>query len=152
MPTLPLGTLGISLTTFLFSAAGGLVPVLNIEAYLLAVSVASPQADTLPVALAAALGQMVAKSLVYLTGTGAVRLPFTRVNRRIQDVAARLARAEPRALAVVLVSAVTSVPPFYAVSLAAGALRLRFSRFFAVGCAGGFVRFAALFSLPRVFL
>ena len=107
----PSGVFGIWLATFAFSAAGGIVPLLSVEAYVLVVSTASPQADMLPVALAAALGQM-------------------------------LASTTARAL--------SSVPPFYAVSLAAGALRLRYGGFLAAGGLGTFVRFAALFALPRL--
>jgi membrane protein YqaA with SNARE-associated domain len=145
-----LGTAAICLATFAFSLAGGIVPVLNIEAYVLLVSAASPQVDVWPVAVAAALGQMAAKSLVYLAGTGLLRWPGASRVRRLERVVARLAHAEGRALAVVLTSALTSVPPFYAVSLAAGTLKLRFAGFFAAGCAGGIVRFAVLFAAPRV--
>lgn len=151
MPTPPESAIGIFLATFVFSLAGGIIPVLNIEAYVLALSVASPRADLLPVALAASLGQMAAKSLVYLTGRGVVRLPLQRTGDRLREVSARLTRVDGRAMAVVLTSAVTSMPPFYAVSLAAGAVRLRFARFFAVGCVGAFLRFAAVFTLPRLF-
>jgi membrane protein YqaA with SNARE-associated domain len=151
MPTLPASALGIFLATFGFALAGGIIPFLSIEAYVLALSATSPHADTLPVALAASLGQMAAKSLVYLTGRGVVRLPFPRTGDRIRAVASRLARVEGGAMAIVLTSAVTSMPPFYTVSLAAGALRLRFAQFFAVGCAGGFLRFATLFTVPRLF-
>jgi membrane protein YqaA with SNARE-associated domain len=146
----PSGVFGIWLATFTFSAAGGIVPLLSVEAYVLVVSTASPQADMLPVALAAALGQMVAKSLVYFTGTGALRLPFVARHARFGSIRARLAQTEPRALALVLASALSSVPPFYAVSLAAGALRLRYGGFLAAGGLGTFVRFAALFALPRL--
>ena len=139
------------LATFAYSVAGGIVPILNIEAYVIAVSAASADAAVFPVALAAAVGQMVAKSVVYLAGSGALKT--TRVRPRgLEGLTARLARAEGRALVVVLGSALTSVPPLYAVSLAAGALRMRFVRFFVVGCAGGFVRFAVLFALPRMVL
>lgn len=151
MPTLPETALGTFLATFAFSLAGGIIPFLSIEAFVLTLSVASPHADLLPVALAASLGQMAAKSLVYLTGRGVVRLPLRRTGDRLRAVSARLARVDGGAMLVVLTSAVTSLPPFYAVSLAAGALRLRFGRFFAVGCAGGFLRFAAVFTLPRLF-
>jgi membrane protein YqaA with SNARE-associated domain len=150
VPPLPASAFGIWLATFAFSAAGGIVPLLNIEAYVLLVSAASPQSEMLPIALAAALGQMAAKSLVYFTGTGALSVPFVARNVRLGSIRARLAQAEPRALAVVLTSAVASVPPFYAVSLAAGALRLRYGGFLAAGCAGTFVRFAVLFALPRL--
>jgi membrane protein YqaA with SNARE-associated domain len=150
MPPVTAGAAWIWLATFGFSLAGGIVPALSIEAYVLAVSAASPHADVLPVAVAAALGQMVAKCLVYLAGTGLLRLPFVGRSRRVESAVARLARGEGRALAMVLASAMTSVPPFYAVSLAAGTLRVRFAGLFAAGCLGGFVRFAALFAVPRL--
>jgi membrane protein YqaA with SNARE-associated domain len=57
-------------------------------------------------------------------------------------------RGDERAI---LASALTSVPPFYAVSLAAGTVRVRFGRFFAAGCAGCLLRFAVVFALPRLF-
>lgn len=151
MPAPPESALGIILATFVFSLVGGIIPFLSIEAYVLALSAALPHADALPVALAASLGQMAAKSLLYLTGRGVLRLPLRGTSDRIRGVSARLARLDGGAMAIVLSSAVTSIPPFYAVSLAAGALRLRFGRFFAVGCAGAFLRFAAVFTLPRLF-
>ena len=48
-------------------------------------------------------------------------------------------------------SAVTGLPPFYAISVAAGVLRLRFVLFFALGLAGRTLRFAAVFVVPRLF-
>lgn len=142
---------GIYLGTFLFSLAGGVIPFLNVEAYLLSVSMLSPQTGMLPVAAAAALGQMTAKSLLYLAGRGLLKLPFKRASDRIRKATARLAGAEGGAMTLVLVSAVTGIPPFYGVSLAAGVLRLRFGRFFFAGCGGRFLRFAAVFVLPRLF-
>jgi membrane protein YqaA with SNARE-associated domain len=136
--------------TFLFSLAGGVVPFLNVEAYLLSVSALSSETAVLPVAAAAALGQMAAKSLLYLAGRGLLKLPLRRASDRIRDVTARLARAQCGAMTLVGASAVTGIPPFYGVSVAAGVLRLRFGRFFAVGCCGRFLRFAAIFILPRL--
>ncbi len=150
LPPIPPGVAWIWLATFGFSLAGGVVPVLNIEAYVLVVSAVSPEAGVLPVAVAATLGQMVAKSLVYLAGAGVLRIPAVRGSRRVERLVARLAPAQGRALAVVVTSALTSVPPLYAVSLAAGTANVRFAGFFAAGCAGGFLRFAALFAVPRL--
>jgi membrane protein YqaA with SNARE-associated domain len=110
----------------------------------------SPQIAPFPVAAAAALGQMTAKSLLYLAGRGLLRLPFQRTSDRIRKATARLAGAEGGAMTLVLVSALTGIPPFYGMSLAAGVLRLRFGRFLCVGCGGRFLRFAAVFALPRL--
>ena len=141
---------GIYLGTFLFSLVSGVVPFLNVEVYLVSVSALSPQAGMLPVAVAASLGQMAAKSLLYLAGRGLLKLPFQRTNERIRRVTARLAGAERGAMTLVLVSAVIGIPPFYAVSVAAGALNLRFGPFLAAGFGGRFLRFAAVFILPRL--
>lgn len=135
--------------TFLFSLVGGIVPFFNVEVYLLSLSALSPQTATLPVALAACLGQMAAKSLLYLAGRGLVGLPMGRV-QEIAAATARLARAEGGAMTLVLTSALTGLPPFYAISLAAGVLRLRFLPFFAFGFGGRLARFAAVFLLPRL--
>ena len=141
---------GIYLGTYLFALAGGVIPFLNVEAYLLSLSMLSAQTEMLPVAAAAALGQMTAKSLLYLAGRGLLKLKFARGSERIRKVTARLAGAEGRAMTIVLASAVTGIPPFYGVSVAAGVLHLRFGRFFSVGCGGRFLRFAAVFVLPRL--
>lgn len=151
MPPMLASPPGIYLTTFLFSLVGGVVPFLNVEAYLLSLSALSPQTAVAPVALAAAMGQMAAKSLLYLTGRGLLRLPLGGKRDRIGEAAARLSNAECGAMSLVLVSAITGIPPFYAVSVAAGFLRLRFGRFLALGCCGRLLRFAAVLILPRVF-
>jgi membrane protein YqaA with SNARE-associated domain len=137
--------------TFLFSLVGGVVPFLNVEAYLVSVSALAPGASVWPVALAAALGQMAAKSLLYLGGRGLLRLPTGKTSARIEAATARLATAERRSLAIVTTSAVVGVPPFYAISVAAGVVRLRFAPFLALGLTGRLVRFAAVFVLPRLF-
>ena len=103
-----------------------------------------------PVALAAALGQMAGKSVLYLGGRGLLHLPLRRMRERIEAATMRLAGAQGSGLTVLTASAVAGVPPFYAVSVAAGVLRLRFARFFAVGLAGRVVRFAAVLVLPRL--
>lgn len=144
--------MSLVLGTFAFSLAGGIVPVLNVEAYLVSVAALAPDAPPWPIAIAAALGQMAAKSLLYLAGRGLLRLPTSRAKEKIEAATARLARAEHGSLALVTASALTGLPPFYAISVAAGVLRLHFARFFALGLAGRTVRFAAVVLVPRLFM
>jgi membrane protein YqaA with SNARE-associated domain len=141
---------GVVAGTFLFSLASGIIPVLNVEAYLLSVSALAPGATLTPVVAAAAAGQMAAKSLLYLSGRGLLRLPVRRAREQVERMAARLASYRGGSSMLVLVSSVTGIPPFYGVSVAAGALRLRFLAFFAMGSAGRLVRFAVVFVLPRL--
>ncbi len=144
------GEPAIWLSTFLHSLAGGVVPLLNLEAYLLALAALSPESHLVPVALAAAMGQMFAKCLLYRTGMRLARSRAWVGNKHIRAVAARLQRAEGGALALVFTGAAVSVPPFYPVSVAAGVLRLRFAGFLFAGSLGTFVRFAAISSVPRL--
>jgi membrane protein YqaA with SNARE-associated domain len=149
--TMPVDTpWGIFAATFLYSLAGGIIPFLNVEAYLLAVSALSPGATLVPVVVAATAGQMAAKSLLYLAGRGLLRLPVRRSRELIERTSARLSTHRYGANAVIALSAFTGLPPFYAVSVAAGALRLSFTAFFLIGTLGRAVRFAAVFCLPRI--
>ena len=45
----------------------------------------------------------------------------------------------------------TGVPPFYAVSFMAGALRLSAAAFLAIGTTGRVIRFTAVFLFPELF-
>lgn len=58
--------------TLAVSAAGGLVPVINVELWLVGVAATAPRGAILPVVLAASLGQVAAKILLYLGGGTAV--------------------------------------------------------------------------------
>jgi membrane protein YqaA with SNARE-associated domain len=150
VPAFPTGSVAIGLTTFALALAGGVLPFVSIEAYVLALSAASPQADLVPVALAATLGQMLGKSVVYLAGAGVLELRPRQTSPRLRAVIEYLAGTGKAAMAVIFASAAVSVPPLYPASFAAGALRVRFAWFLAAGCAGAFLRFAVLFSLPRL--
>ena len=139
----------IYLTTFLVSLLGGVVPVVNVEVYLLSVAVLAPHATVLPAALAAALGQMAAKSVLYLAGRGVLTLRFGRRFPQIEALRVRLQARRTGTDSVLLASALLGVPPFYLVSVVAGALRCPFDRFFALGCCGRVARFAVLLVLAR---
>ena len=61
-----------------------------------------------------------------------------------------LALASPEAAPLIGVSALTGLPPFYLVSIAAPALGVRFGTFLAMGLAGRLLRFAVLVALPQL--
>jgi membrane protein YqaA with SNARE-associated domain len=142
---------GVFLTTFLYSLVGGIIPFLNVEAYLLGVSAMAPGAQIIPVVIASTAGQMAAKSLLYLSGEGLLRLPVRdSARKRIDELQVRLARHRHRATGLLALSAVTGLPPFYSMSVAAGALRMPFWTFFVIGTLGRALRFAVVFVLPRL--
>jgi membrane protein YqaA with SNARE-associated domain len=137
------------LTTLVVALVAGLVPVLNVEVYLFGVAALAHDSSAAALALPAALGQMAAKSLLYLAGSGVLRAPLGRHAARLEPLQARFASARAGGLAVVLTSAFSGLPPFYAVSVLAGTLRWPFLRFLMAGFLGRFARFGAVLLLPR---
>ncbi len=143
-----LDALGLYGATFVACAAGAVVPVFNSEVYLLAVGAIASPAQLPLLATLAATGQMAGKSLLYLGGRGALRWP---VRSPAVDGWRERLRAGGRAGSLLLLaSAVTGVPPFYALSVAAGAVSWSFPRFLATGTAGRLLRFGALLALPSL--
>jgi membrane protein YqaA with SNARE-associated domain len=139
--------LGLPLATFLFCAASGVVPVLNAEVFLVGVAAVAPS-STLPLlALLAALGQMVAKSAMYLGGRGVVRLPKGKRKQDLEAVRARVDRWRSKDL-LVFVSAGVGLPPFFAISILAGTLRFPFVRFLLAGFLGRLLRFSLALAVP----
>jgi membrane protein YqaA with SNARE-associated domain len=51
---------------------------------------------------------------------------------------------------LVFVSSLAGIPPFYVMSLVAGALRMNFMLYLATSTAGRLLRFGALVSLPQM--
>ena len=127
------------------SFLSGFVPLVNIEAYLLGAAALLPGISPLVVVVPAALGQMAAKAVLFLGGRGLVNLPL-RFRDRALAAASRLGTRRPPAF--VFTSALTGLPPFYVVSVAAGMLGFRPGPFLLAGLAGRLLRFGAVFALP----
>ena len=139
---------GIYVGTFLFCAVSGLVPFINTEVFLLYVGATASHAQLPALVLLAALGQMSAKSLLYYGGRGVFRLPRGRGQARIEALRKRLSGGRWAAGGVTFVSALTGLPPFYAISVIAGTLAWPFSRFVLYGTVGRLLRFSAVLFLP----
>jgi len=144
------GELGLYVGTFVVCFVAGLVPLVNAELYLIGVTtmvVSSP--SPLPaVVLLAALGQMTAKVLLYYVAQGALELPGQRHRERIARARVRMAKWQDKPKWVLFVSALLGLPPFYLVSLAAGALRIGIRTFCVLGMIGRIVRFAVIVAIP----
>ena len=136
------GSLGIGFVS-------GLLPAVNTEAYLLTLAALAPSPTLAPAVLCVTAGHMLAKALLYLAGSGALECRFlAKPEGRLADVRRRLGSLQGGASAVVFSSALTGVPPFYVVSVAASSLRLSLARFLLVGSSGRLLRFAAIVALP----
>jgi len=145
-----MATLGLYGGTLIVCFISGLVPVVNAELFLVGVSawVVESPAQLPFVALAAAVGQMTAKVLLYYMGMGLFELPRGRWKEKIERARARMERWKKRPYAVFAVSACVGLPPFLLVSIVAGALQISFRAFCAIGLAGRYTRFLVLVLLP----
>lgn len=141
---------GLVLLTLAVAFGGGLVPFINVEVWVVGVSAVCPGAALVPVVLAASLGQVAAKILLYRAGGGAASWGSRRRGPRFAATVRRLQERASRGTAVVFASAFTGVPPFYLVSVAAGVTRFRFPRFLALALLGRLLRFTVVFLLPRL--
>ena len=127
------------------AVVSSLVPFVNAELLLIGLTVASPAAAPL-LAVVMAAGQMVGKSILFLGGGRLTRASLeTRLARWRLDRPGRRGGAP-----LIGISAVTGLPPFYLVSIAAPALGVSFRTFFTVGLAGRLLRFGALVALPQL--
>lgn len=128
---------------FLSSVISGLVPLVNGEVVVAGAALAATPDARLPLLGACAAGQMLAKTCLY----GLARWSPERLPHRARQTLARareLRLSRRSAAAVVLTSACIGLPPFYLVSLAAGALRIPPAVFVIAGTVGIVARYAAI--------
>ncbi|MQA17028.1 MAG: hypothetical protein GEV09_23720 [Pseudonocardiaceae bacterium] len=149
--------------TFGYSAVSALIPVFNIELYLVGLVSQRPQLAWWLLGLAAAAGQLTGKTLFYFAGRGSLRLPDWLHRRSGRRGAGRwsawLGRMHDRfhhtaehrpvwTVAVLLTSASVGLPPFAATALVAGWAQVRLTVFLATGLVGRFARFSAVAVAP----
>ena len=140
---------GTHFTTLVVSLLSGLIPLIHIETYLIAVAALTPAAGW-PVVLITTVGQMLAKVILYQAGRHGLRPIAGRFRGKLEraEEAFRQHKAGPDI--VVLTSAVTGFPPFYGVSVMAGVLRLPLGRFLLIATPARLLRFTLVFFAPRL--
>lgn len=135
------------LGTFAFSIGSALLPVLNLEAYLVVAST-DGRWPALVLSGIAALGQMVGKTAWFYAGTHSTRLP--RIRRKLEQpkwqasYAKWHARTDGRPVLTGLLlgtSALVGIPPFAVMSVLAGVLRVDLTLFLVTGLVGRWARF-----------
>lgn len=141
--------LGIYGGTLVVALVAGIVPFINTELFLVGlVRLAVDRSSQLaPVVLCAAVGQMVAKIVLYYTGRTLLDLPRGRYRDKVALLRTKIDRWQTKPYLIYAVSAVLGLPPFYLTVLAAGAMRIRFDAFLALGFVGRVVRFAVLVAI-----
>ena len=131
-------------SAFAMSVVSGLVPLVNAEVLVAGAAVAAPPGYVIPVVAVCSLGHMAAKVGLY---AGARWLPErlpAKARARLDRASGKTKRLEETGFVLVLVSAVVGIPPFYLITLAAGAMRLNLAGFVVAGLAGRVARFAGI--------
>ncbi len=139
------------LSCYLLSIISAVVPWFNAEVLLLAFSTAVPFPFGLAgLVVAGSAGQMTGKIGLYWAGRGTMRIQSERVAMVLGRWRDRLQQHPSGPLALIFTSAILGFPPFYAVTLFAGAIRFRLDHFLVVGTVGRLARFGVLLFGPHV--
>lgn len=131
------------LGVFLSCLLGGVVPLVNVEAVVLAAAVLLEPSELPLLVGVVTAGQMVAKTALY----GVARWAPSRLPERARNALSRtdtLGRNRPAAVGALLLSSAFGFPPFYVATLAAGVLRFPLAAYLISGIVGNLVRYALL--------
>ena len=138
-----LGLLGVSI-------ASALIPLINIEVYLIGLAAVTSNNHIWFLAAVGGLGQMLGKMIWYYLGANALRWGWVRRKVETPKAQAKLElwrrRTQDRPLvgaALLFASALSGFPPFAIVAVLAGQLRMNIPIFLGVGFVGRTLRFAA---------
>jgi membrane protein YqaA with SNARE-associated domain len=142
--------LAVWLTTFGVAVASAVIPVINIEIYLLGASALAPRAMVIPLIVAGTLGQVIGKIALYYAGAGALKLPGKRLQAALQKMNTQIQERPNTGGALVFVSALVGLPPYYLVTLAAGAAKMNLPMFLLISLIGRFIRFAIVVAIPQL--
>lgn len=95
------------------------------------------------------VGQMAGKCIVYWVGRRGAAVSSARILNAVERWRARIATSPGKAVALVAVSSLVGIPPFYAVSAVAGALKMKLDSFLLAGAVGRLVRFTVVALLSK---
>jgi membrane protein YqaA with SNARE-associated domain len=138
---------------YVFGLISAVVPCFNAELILVSLcALSQSKVSLLAVAILATAGQMSGKCTMYWLGRRSLGLTSARHAEALARWRARLERSPRSVLAVVFVSSLVGVPPFYVTSVLAGALKVGFAEFTAIGTCGRFLRFASVAFFPQLVL
>ena len=126
------------------TAVSGILPVLNAELLVIGVVVAAPEIGIPFIATVSATGQMVTKTALFSLARWAPHRLRGKAKVALDKATGAMGARKGAAGSLVFASALTGLPPFFGVSLAAGALGMRMRSFLATGGAGRLVRFAVI--------
>lgn len=146
---------GIYVAAFGIAVVSGVFPLVSSELFL--VGIAMSNAGTpklLVIAGLIALGQTVSHSTLFQAARGVTSLGEKRrakFEKRIERARAVVSRWRGNVPILLCSAATLGLPPMMLVSVAAGALRVRFRTFVIIGVLGRVLRFATIAVVARCF-
>jgi membrane protein YqaA with SNARE-associated domain len=137
--------LGIYAATLIVGVLSGLIFIVNGEIFLVGIILATDDLRiALVLALLMAIGQMIAKIILYKAALKVTDAPKGRFAEKLAKARDRVEKWKNKPLSVTFLSAIFGLPPFYIVTLVAGILRVRFISFLWLGITGRVIRFVAI--------
>jgi membrane protein YqaA with SNARE-associated domain len=136
---------------FGLAIVSAVLPWVNAELLMIsAVPLAGSRSALAALVIAVAAGQMTGKTLMYWASRRSMHPRSPLMQRGIDRWRVRLRRRPHSAVVIIFVSALLGVPPFFIVSVAAGALGVEFSRFLVAGSVGRLVHFTVVAYVPDI--
>lgn len=139
------------LLTLGFGAVSSVIPVFNMEVYIVAVAAKNDSVNILLLSFIGSLGQNIGKLAWFYAARGALDIPW--LQKRLQDPKRQASyerwrgRVEGKPVfsgVLTLVSAAIGFPPFFAMAAVAGTLRMNVVVFFVAGLIGRTLFFLAI--------
>lgn len=131
---------------------GGVVPVIPAEVFVAAIAANQGGVGTaITLALLGVAGQMVATALRFWLGRGVAKLPKGRLEKPFLRAQAKVEQWKDKPLAIIFLSSLLGVPPFYFIAILAGTFGLSFRAIMLVGGAARVIRFVAVALTPSLF-
>jgi len=136
---------GIYAATLIVGVVSGLVPIVNGELYLISALLITYDPKTgIVLAVLLAVGQMIAKVVLYQAARRASNVGHGRFHAKIEKARAKVAQWRSKPLTLTFVSSTVGLPPFYLVTLVAGIVEVRFITFLWLGLVGRTIRFMTI--------
>jgi len=138
------------LSYFGLAVVSAVFPWVNAEVIVLSLPAMAPSKAALVVLLlTATAGQMTGKCFLYWAGRKGNKVLSGRAGKALTRWRESLESRPAKAVLLVLISSIVGLPPFYVMTILAGALRMNFLVYLAAGTTGRLIRFGALVMLPQ---
>jgi membrane protein YqaA with SNARE-associated domain len=139
------------LSYFGLGVVSAVLPWVNAELIVLSLPAVAPsKAALLVLVVIATAGQMTGKCFVYWAGRKGNKVLPAKAGTLLEKMKTRFSSSPSKAAALVLVSSLVGLPPFFLITFVAGALKMNFLVFLTAGTTGRLVRFGLLVTLPQL--